>query len=85
MSHLIDLQIVIIQAATEKLAIGIGKVPIDSNIDTIEHGKYTNNFFIRLLPVSGKTWCMEYIVLYAMDCGLKVITTAIMAKRAIQL
>ena len=34
---------------------------------------------------SGKTWTMEYVMLYAISQGLKVITTSHMARRAVQL
>ena len=69
----------------QKLAISDGKESIDSYIDIIKNGKYINNFSIQGLPGSGKTWCMYYILLYSMACGLKAITTYMMAKRDIHI
>jgi predicted GIY-YIG superfamily endonuclease len=46
---------------------------------------YTKNIGIRGSPGGGKTWCMMYLVLYAISQGNVVVTTALMCKRAIQL
>ena len=61
-------------------------------LDTIERycnlwevDSYTKNICIRGFPGSGKTWCALYLSLYALSKGLTVVTTAILAKRAIQI
>ena len=47
--------------------------------------KFTKCTGIRGFPGSGKTWLMEYIVLYSISKGLSVITSSQMARRSIQL
>ena len=63
----------------------IGKQTIDSYIYAYIHNRFTKHFIIRGFPGASKTWCMEYLSIYAMSKGLKSITTAMMAKQAIQL
>jgi predicted GIY-YIG superfamily endonuclease len=58
---------------------------IDKYIDLWEQKSYTKNIGIRGVPGGGKTWCAMYSTLYALAKGLNVMTTAILAKRAIQL
>ena len=68
----------------QKLAITTCVNAIDQYIDP-SHDDYVKNVGIRGFPGAGKTWCMMYCKLYAMSKGLKVTTTAIMCKRALQL
>ena len=58
---------------------------IDCYRDTLSQGSYTKNVGIRGFPGGGKTWCMTYCALYAVSKGLRVTTTAMMAKRALQI
>ena len=46
---------------------------------------FTKHVGIRGFPGSGKTWCSLYASAYAMSKGLFVLSTAVLAKRAIQL
>ena len=50
-----------------------------------QQDSYTKNIGIWGFPGAGKTWCMMYLVVYAISKGLTVITTAIMSKRSIEL
>lgn len=52
---------------------------------TTVQNSYSKNFIIRGFPGSGKSWTMMYALIYARSLGLNVISTAQMAKRAIQL
>ena len=66
----------------QKLAISLCKESIDRYLN------FSNRFFkctgICGSAGSGKTWPMEYILLYAVSQGLTVITTSHMACRAIK-
>ena len=55
---------------------------IDRYANLADNQHFGKNTIIRGFPGAGKTWCMQYILLYAISKGLNVITTAIMAKRA---
>ena len=66
-------------------AVKICTEALDSYIDLWEQKCYTKNICIRGVPGGGKTWCAMYCTLYALSKGLNVMTTAILAKRAIQL
>jgi hypothetical protein len=63
------------------------KIAIKFVTDAIK--KYTEvyNKFVKCSGIrgSGKTWTMEYCVIYALCQGLNVITTSQMARRSIQL
>ena len=69
----------------QKLAITTCIDAIDQYRDLLSSGTYTKNVGIRGFPGGGKTWCMQYCQLYAISKGLKVITTAMMCKRALHL
>ena len=67
----------------QKLAVQLCKNAIDKY-------KECSNSFIKCTGIrgcarSGKTWTMEYVLIYALAQGLTVITTSHMARRAIQL
>lgn len=67
----------------QKLAIELCTRAIDS-YTAVSH-IFTKSAGIGGFPGSGKTWSMEYCVIYALCQGLCVVTTAQMARRAIQL
>ena len=67
----------------QKLAIELCTRAIDS-YSAVSH-IFTKSAGIGGFPGSGKTWSMEYCVIYALCRGLCVVTTAQMARRAIQL
>ena len=69
----------------QKLAITTCIDAIDQYRDPLSSDTYTKNVGIRGFPGGGKTWCMQYCQLYAISKGLKVITTAMMCKRALHL
>ena len=58
---------------------------IDYYRGTLSQGSYTKNVGIRGFSGGRKTWCMTYCALYAVSKGLRVTTTAMMAKRALQI
>ena len=68
----------------QKFAIKICVLTIDKYCNWLELDTYTKNMCIRGFPGSGKTWCSLYCALHALSKGLNVITTAVLAKRAIQ-
>ena len=69
----------------QTLWIGACCQQIDSYSDITNQTRYTKNFIFRGSPGSGKTFCLVYCTLYAISKGLNVMTTAMMAKRALQL
>ena len=69
----------------QKLAILTCVNAIDSHCNILNQNVYTKNVAIRGFPGGGKTWCMMFIAIYAISKKLNVITTAMMAKRALQL
>ena len=69
----------------QKLAVETCVDAIDSYRNLMDQNSYTKNVGIRGSPGGGKTWCMMYILLYAISQGNTVITTAMMCKRALQL
>ena len=67
----------------QKCAISISKKTIDAY--TSLSNIFTKSLCIRGFPGAGKTWSMLIIVVYAICRGSTISTTAMMAKRAIQL
>ena len=69
----------------QKFAIKICVLTIDKYCNWLELDTYTKKMCIRGFPGSEKTWCSLYCALHAFSKGLNVITTAVLAKRAIQI
>ena len=69
----------------QRFAIKICSETVDKYINLWDLKTLTKNIGIRGFPGSGKTWCSLYCALYAMSKGLHVLTTALLAKRAINL
>jgi hypothetical protein len=69
----------------QKLTITICAEAIDSFLNLDDQTIYNKNIGIRGFPGSGKTWCSLYCAIYAISKGLNVTTTAVLAKRAIQI
>ena len=69
----------------QKFAIQTVVETINSYRDFTHQTTYTKNVGIRGIPGGGKTWCMIYMLLYAIAQGNIVTTTAMMCKRAIQI
>ena len=69
----------------QKSAITTCKNAIDSYCSMLHQTQFTKSVIIRGHPGAGKTFCMLYATIYAISKGLNVITTAQMAKRALQL
>ena len=69
----------------QKFAIQTVVETINSYRDFTHQTTYTKNVGIRGSPGGGKTWCMMYMLLYAIAQGNIVTTTAMMCKRAIQI
>ena len=67
------------------------KIDIKTCTETINSygdALYTNFnkcVIIRGYAGCGKSWAMEYCVLYAISCGLFVLTTSMMARRSVYL
>lgn len=69
----------------QKIAVMTAVDAIDSITDFTRQSSFTKHVGIRGFPGGGKTWCMMYCVLYAISKGLRLTTTALMAKRSLQL
>ena len=69
----------------KKFAIKTVVDTINAYRDITHQTTYTKNVGIRGSPGGGKTWCMMYMLLYAIAQGNTFTTTAIMCKRAIQI
>ena len=69
----------------KKLAIQTFIEAIDAYCDIQQNTKFTKCVGIRGYPGSGKTWTMLYYVLYDLSKGLDFMTTAMLARRSIQL
>ena len=69
----------------QKLAIQTCKKLMDSHMDILNQTVMSKSIGIRGHPGAGKTFCMLYMVIYAISQGLMVITTAKMSHRALQL
>lgn len=66
------------------------KFAIETIVKAIDKYCTPTNLFtkctgIRGFPGSGKTWCMEYCIIYALSKGLNCMTTSMICKRSIQL
>ena len=69
----------------QKIAIHVCVKAINQYQAMSNNGSYVKNVGIRGIPGGGKTWCMMYVMLYAISKGLVCITTAFMCKRALYL
>ena len=69
----------------QKLAISLCKKAIDSYINPSSQLTLTKSVAIRGHPGAGKTFCMLYVVIYAITKGLFISPTAKMSHRALQL
>ena len=69
----------------QKLSISTCKKAIDSYCDVLQQTSFTKSVIIRGHPGAGKIFFMLYATMYAISKGLNIITTAQMAKRALQL
>ena len=67
----------------QKRAIKRCKESIDKYCDILAQNTFNKCVVLRGFPGSGKTWTMQYIALYAASKGLNIMTTAMMARRAI--
>jgi len=56
---------------------------IDSYCNGLLHNNFTKSCGIRGYAGCGKSWTMQYILLYAMSKGLLCIPTAMMSKRSV--
>ena len=66
------------------MSIEVFQNTIDSYTDFHTQHIFTKCLGIRGFPGSGKTWTMEYMILYGISKGLFYLTTVMMSKRAIQ-
>jgi len=69
----------------EKFAIQTCKNALDLYVDMNAQDYFKKSIGILGFPGSGKTWTMLYCAIYAISLGLSAHTTAMMAKRAIEL
>ena len=67
----------------QKLAVELCKESISRYLEC--SNKFVKCTGIRGFPGSGKTWTMEYCIIFAVSQGLNIITTSQMARRSIQL
>ena len=67
----------------QKFAIEKCSETIDSYCNGIFHNKFTKSFTIRGYAGCGKSWVMQYMLLYAMSKGLLCVATAMMSRRSV--
>ena len=70
----------------QQQAIRYGTTAIDQYLDVFGHGAYfLKSKIFEGAPGAGKSFCMMYIVAYALAKGLRLVTTALQANRALSL
>ena len=56
---------------------------IESYRNGIYHNKFTKSMCIRGYAGCGKSWTMQYVMLYAISKGLLCVPTAMMSRRSV--
>ena len=69
----------------QRVAIETCKKSIDSYVNVTEQTIMTKSVIVRGHPGAGKTFCMLYMIAYAISQGLMITTTAKMSHRSLQL
>jgi predicted GIY-YIG superfamily endonuclease len=69
----------------QRMAIQLCKNAIDSFSDIHTQTTMTKSIVVRGHPGAGKTFCMYYMMIYALSKGLMILPTAKMSHRALQL
>ena len=67
----------------QRFAIQKCKETIDSYYNGIFHNNFVKSLCIRGFAGCGKSWTMQYILLYAMSKGLLCVPTAMMSRRSV--